>query len=430
MPDIKTALPEFNPWWKKPYQADYKDRAVYAQIQKFLPLRQIIALTGLRRVGKTTLLIKAAADAIAEGLDPRNVVYFSFDEFKNVELRDILRASEELLERGQEAGRILLLLDEIQKLDDWENQAKALYDAHPRLKMLLSGSESLFIRRKSRATLAGRIFEFRVGPLSFREFLAFKGQELAPPGLYSRELGRLYDEFLKTQGFPELVDVHNREIIHKYIKESIVEKVIYRDIPHLFRVKEISVLEGLLGILMDDPGRMIDLVSLGSDLNISRQTLSLYLGYLEESFLIRKLYNFGENRRKVERKLKKIYPAILSPSLIFKEDDLSRSKVFECSVVNQLNAEYFWRDPYKNEVDVIQDGPSPLPIEIKYGKIETGGVEAFMRKFKVGEAMIISRDKDLIHEVNGRKIRIVPAFKHFLSADLGENTGGVIHERA
>jgi predicted AAA+ superfamily ATPase len=424
MPDIITVLPDFNSWWKRPYQADYKERAIYAQIQKFLPLRQIIALTGLRRVGKTTLLMKAAADAIADGLDPRNVIYFSFDEFKDVELRDVLRAYEDLLDRGQETGRILLLLDEIQKLNDWENQAKALYDAHPLLKMLISGSESLFIKRKSRATLAGRIFEFRVGPLSFKEFLIFKGEDLVPPGLYPRELGRLYDEFLKTQGFPELVGVHDKEVIHKYIKESIVEKVIYRDIPHLFRVKEISVLEGLLGILMDDPGRMIDLVSLGNDLKISRQTLSLYLSYLEESFLIRKLYNFGGNRRKVERKLKKIYPAILSPALIFKEDDHSRSKVFECSVVNQLNAEYFWRDPYKNEVDVIQDGPSPLPIEIKYGKIETGGLEAFMRKFKVGEAVIISRDKEYVHDDHGQKISVIPAYKYFLSYDPGETTGG------
>jgi hypothetical protein len=416
MPEIKAVLPDFNPWWKKPYQANYKDRAVYSQIKKFLPLRQIISLTGLRRVGKTTLLLKAAADAIAEGLDPKNVIYFSFDEFKEVEIRDVLRISEELLDRAQGTERILLLLDEIQKLDDWENQAKALYDTYPQLKMLISGSESLFIKRKSRATLAGRIFEFRVGPLSFREFLAFRGEKLVPPGLYPRELGRLYGEFLKIQGFPELVGVHDKEVIHKYIKESIVEKVIYRDIPHLFRIKQISVLEGLLGILMDDPGRVIDMVSLGNDLKISRQTLSLYLRYLEESFLVRKLYNFSGNRRKVERKLKKVYPTILSPALTFKEDDQSRSKVFECSVVNQLNAEYFWRDPYKNEVDVIQDGPVPLPIEIKYGKIETSGLEAFMRKFKVGEAVIISRDRDDIHESNGRKIRVVPAFKHFLSA--------------
>lgn len=420
MPEIKAVLPDFNPWWKRPFQADFKDREIYVEIQKFLPLRQIIAFTGLRRVGKTTLLLKAAEDAITGGLDPRNVIYFSFDEFKDVELRDVLRVSEELLEKNHTGERSLLLLDEVQKLGDWENQAKALYDAHPGLKMMISGSESLFIKKKSRATLAGRIFEFRVEPLSFREFLTFKGEEFIPPGLYSKELSRLYDEFLKTQGFPELVGVKDKDVIRKYIKESIVEKVIYRDIPHLFRIKDISVLEDLLGVLMEDPGRMIDLASLGNDLKISRQTLSVYLGYLGQSFLIRKLYNFSGSRRKVERKLKKIYPTVISPTLLFKEDDHSRSRVFECAVVNHLKAEYFWRDPYKNEVDVVRDGSPPLAIEIKYGKVDTGGVRAFMKKFKVGEALIISRNKDFVQDGNGRKIRVVPAYRYFLSDELNQ----------
>jgi predicted AAA+ superfamily ATPase len=424
MPEIKAILSDFNPWWKKPFQAGFKDRGVYGKIQKFMPLRQIIAFTGLRRVGKTTLLFKAAEDAIGRGLSPRNIIYFSFDEFAGIELRDVLHAAEELHEKEYAGEPILLLFDEVQKLNDWENQAKALYDAFPAIKMMISGSESLFIKRKSRAILAGRIFEFRVNPLTFREYLTFRGEEVGPPGLYLKELRRLYSEFMKTQGFPELVAVKDPEIIRKYIKESIIEKVIYRDIPSLFRIKEISILESLLNIIMDDPGRMIDLVSLGSDLKISRQTLSLYLSYLEQSFLIRKLYNYSGNRRKAERKLKKIYPTIVSPSLLFKEDDHSQSRVFECSAVNQLNAEFFWRDPYKNEVDVVMDGPSPRPVEMKYGKIEREGVLAFMKKFKVNEAVILSRDKEYVHDDHGQKISVIPAYKYFFSFDPGETAGG------
>jgi len=423
MPQIKSVLPDFNPWWKGSFKPEYKDRAVYDQIKKFLPLRQIVALTGLRRVGKSTLLMKIAADAIAGGLDPKNVVYFSFDEFKDIELRDLLHASEELLERDLAGGRSLFLLDEVQKLGDWENQAKALYDLHPRMKIMISGSESLFIKRKSRATLAGRIFEFRIEPLTFKEYLEFKGERMSPPGLYPRELKRVFSEYMKTQGFPELVGVQDKDIIQKYIKESIVDKVLYRDIPQLFRIKQIAVLEGLLSILMDEPGQMIDLTSLGRDLNITRQTLSLYLRYLEESYLIRKLYNYSKNRRKTERKLKKLYPAIQSPELLFRDDEQARSKAFECSVVNQLRAEYFWRDPYKNEVDVIQDGNSPVPIEIKYGKIETAGVTAFLKKFKMAEGTIISSEKGFVHQENGRKIQVVPAFEYFLSAEPGHKMG-------
>lgn len=424
MPHIKSVLPEFNPWWKAPYRADYKNREVYSQIKKFLPLRQIIAITGLRRVGKTTLLMKAASDAIADGFDATNVIYFSFDEFKGIGLRDVLHASEELLEKEIPGSRTLFLLDEVQKLEDWENQAKALYDLHPGLKMIISGSESLFIRRKARATLAGRLYEFRVEPLTFREYLEFRGERLGPTGLYAKELKRLYAEYMRTQGFPELVGVQDREIIRKYLKESIVDKVLFRDIPQLYPIKQLGVLESLLGLLMDEPGQLTDLAALGKDLGIARQTLSLYLRYLEESYLIRKLYNYSKNRRKTERKLKKIYPAIQSPDLLFKEDDRSRSRAFECSVVNQLKAEFFWRDPYKNEVDVVRAGDPPMPIEIKSGKIEMGGVNAFLKKFKLNEGTIISRDNETYHRENGRKIRVVPAHVYFSSQPPAAGTKG------
>jgi len=74
------------------------------------------------------------------------------------------------------------------------------------------------------------------------------------------------------------------------------------------------------------------------------------MSYIEESFLIKKLYNYSRSRRKTERKLKRYYPTIISPDLLFREDEHSKSRVFEWLVVNQLKAEFFWRDPYKNDI--------------------------------------------------------------------------------
>ena len=159
-----------------------------------------------------------------------------------------------------------------------------------------------------------------------------------------------------TQGFPELVGIKDKGVIKKYIRESIVEKVIYRDMPKLFKIKDITIIESLLNILMEEPGQLIELSDLAKELKISRQTLSNYLRYLEEAFLLRKLYNFSRSRRKVERKLKKYYPTIVSVDLLFREDELSKSKVLEWFLVNQLKAEFFWRDPYKNEVELILVG--------------------------------------------------------------------------
>ena len=415
MPKIKDVLRDLNPWWKEEFSIEYKQREIYNQIKKFIQLPQIIAFTGLRRVGKTTLMLKIIEDAIEEGFDSRAIIYFSFDEFRDVEIRAVMNEYEELMEREIGTGKYLLLLDEIQKLSNWENQLKSFYDVFgKRIKIIISGSESLFIRRKRKETLAGRIFEFKVELLSFKEFLLFKEVNFEPVGLYERELAKLFNEFILTFGFPELVNIKEKDVIKKYVKESIVEKVVYRDIPGLFKIKDISVIESLLNVIMEEPGQLIELSGLAKELKISRQTLSNYIVYLEESFLIKKLYNYSGSRRKTERKLKKYYPAVISPDLLFREDELSKSHVFECLVVNQLKAEFFWRDPYKNEVDIVMTNGEPLPIEVKYGKMDFKGLLAFMKRFNVKAGYVISRDKEETRKINGIVISVVPASKFFL----------------
>lgn len=415
MAKIKEVLQDLNPWWKEEFKIEFKEREIYKELQKFMFLPQIIALTGLRRVGKTTLMFKIVEDDIRNGFNPMNIVYFSFDEFREVEIREMMKEYEELVEKNFRKGKYLLLLDEIQKLNNWEDQLKRIYDTFgKKIKIIISGSESLFIKKKSRETLAGRIFEFKVEPLSFKEFLLFKKVDFKPIRLYEKELVKLFNEFTFTLGFPELVNIKEKDVIKKYVKESIVERVVYKDIPTLFKIKDISIIESLLNIFMEEPGQLIEISELAKELKISRQTLSNYLTYLEESFLIKKLYNFSRSRRKVERKLKKYYPTIVSVELLFREDDLSKSKIFEWLIINQLKAEFFWRDPYKNEVDIIMINKKLVPIEVKYGKIDFKGLLVFMKKFRVNEGYIISPKKEETQKSDEKIIFVVPAFKFLL----------------
>ncbi len=414
MTQIKDALIEVNPWWKEEFKVEFKAREIYKDIQKYLPLRQIIAFTGLRRVGKTTIMLKIVEDSIRNGFEPKNIIYFSFDEFKDSEIRNIIKAYEELNEKDFRKGKYLLLLDEIQKLKDWEVQLKSLYDAYKDIKFIISGSESLFLRKNSKSALAGRIFEFKVEALSFKEFLLFKSLDFKPISLYEKELLSLFKEYIFTMGFPELVNIKDRDIIKKYVKEGIAEKVVYKDIPSLYNIEDISVIDSMLNLVMEEPGQLIELPELSKTLKISRQTASNYLRYLEESFLIKKIYNFSKSRRKSERKLKKYYPAIISPDLLFKEDDISKSKVFEWLLINQLKTEFFWRDPFKNEVDAILTNEKIIPIEIKYGKISTSGLIAFMKKFNVDESYIVSPDKEETLKIDNKIINVIPAYKFLL----------------
>jgi len=293
MARIRDALVDLNPWWRGEFTLEYRDRDVYREIQKFTAVPQMVAFTGLRRVGKTTLMLKIVQDATKHGHDPTGILYFSFDEFRGSQIREVLREYETLMGRDVGSDRHLLLLDEIQKLGGWEDQVKAVYDRFRKtLKIIISGSESLFIRKGSRETLAGRLFEFAIEPLSFREYLTFKEVKFEPIGLYEKELAKHFDEFLLTEGFPELVGVKDKTVVKKYLRESIVEKVVFRDLPALLGVRDVSSLESLLNILMEEPGQLLELSQLAGELKLSRQTLANYLTYLEECFLVRKLYNY------------------------------------------------------------------------------------------------------------------------------------------
>jgi predicted AAA+ superfamily ATPase len=76
---------------------------------------QLKGPTGLRRVGKTTLMLKIVEDAIRKGFSSRDIVYFSFDEFRESQIREVLNQHETLMDRDLSSGKYLVLLDEIQK---------------------------------------------------------------------------------------------------------------------------------------------------------------------------------------------------------------------------------------------------------------------------------------------------------------------------
>jgi hypothetical protein len=409
---IKFILKETNIWWKEQdfKLRSYSPREIFSQIERFFDLPQIIALVGLRRTGKTTLMLKAI-EIYLKNLNPRNLLYFSFDDFSLLDIEDILVVYNEVFpELNLRGDKFLFCFDEIQKLKDWQEKIKRLYDTYPNVKIILSGSESLFLRKKVKESLGGRIFEFRVSSLSFKEYLYFRKSEdmLKNLELYKEDIIKEYKNFLKINGFPELVNIKDNMIIHKYLRESVIDKIIFKDIPHLFKIRNADILEEILDIIVFSPGQIIDVTKLSKELKVTRQVISRYLDYLEKSFLIKKLYNFSKNLRKQKRSLKKYYPAILFPSMI--EDNFSIC--FENSLVWQLDAQFFYRDVYKNEVDIIlvDEGKNILPLEIKTAKLELKAINYFLKKYRVKKAIVISLD----YEGKTGDIRIIPFYKYLL----------------
>ena len=407
---LLNAIRETNPWWSGKWEIEIKDRLILQDMKPYLKLRQIIAVSGLRRVGKTFLLYRLITDLL-KSTSAENILYFSFDDFENEEIANVLDAYSLIHHKMPQ----YLFLDEVQKIDNWHEKIKRIYDTH-KIKIFISGSESLFIRKKTKETLAGRIFEFHLKQLSFKEYLQFK-KFSKNHLLYKKELAALFIHYILTGGFPELIDISDKLVIKKYVKEVIVEKAIFADIPKIFKIEDPSILKTILDIIIDSPGLIIELNSLSKELGLARQTLSKYLYYLEVALLVKKLYNYSRNRSTSEKKLKKYYLTFPSTALSFKDDAEYTSRVVENLVVVAKNADYFWRTPQKDEVDIILvENNKPLPIEVKYSsKINLGtdlnSIKKFMERYSVKKGYAVTNDFSKEEE----NIKLIPLIDFLLN---------------
>lgn len=393
---------KYNRHWEKGFVYPYaKKRDIFEKLVDLLPKKQIIELAGLRRTGKTVLFFQLIKQLIETGQNPFSIWYFTFDEGE-VDLDALFQKFSAETQLNFKKEKIYIFFDEIQKLDNFQSQLKVYYDLYPNLKFFISGSTSLFIRKKTQESLAGRIISLFLYPLNFREYLRFKEREeiSEKPALFAAEIEKEFEVFLESQ-FIETAMMKTVEEKREYML-SIAKKIIYEDIPQIFPVENPEILWKISRIIAQEPGMIINLQNLSDDLGISAKTLSKYLFYLEESFLVRKIYNFSKNLLTSERKLKKYYLA--SPSFSAAVSDfIEKGKLAENFVISLKNYQFFWRDNYGHEVDFVDASDDKIiPVEIKYrNKVlprEMKNLLIFAKKFKTQKAVLVEKrvDREII----------------------------------
>ncbi len=425
---IERLIYAFNPHWEGSarIKETYIERDILKDVFDYLGEKQILCLLGPRRTGKTTILKQVILKLLGDDVEPKNVFYFSFDELMspNHELLDeLLQYYFETIAPSKKA-RCYILLDEIQYVDYWQAILKRHYDLlHPNAKFLVTGSSSVWIKRKSTESLAGRVYDFTLWPLSFNEFLRFSGVELPEIGTpksfsdleksmkellpFENKIIANLKRYLLFGGFPELVlEKWNIEKSQNYIRTYIVEKSVLRDLAQYFPVDNPKVLVEILQILAWQSSSLFEINNLAQTLNLNRVTVSKYLSYLEIGYLISFSYNFTKSRVKQVRTLKKAYlmdTGLLTTLLHSREDLFGHpeeiGRVVETAVRNHFasaNECYFWRDEHKNEVDIIvRNGRNLLPIEVKYtDNISTRDMkplQKFMSKFELNSGVITTK---------------------------------------
>ena len=413
----KAKLEEFNHWWTSekvdtdlalPFKRD-----IYPEIEKHMDKRFILALVGLRRVGKTTTMYQLIQKLIDTKINRTKILFFSFDEV-SAKLSEVLETYTEIHNNNFREEKIYIFLDEIQKCSGWENELKKYYDLYPKLKFIISGSESLFIRKKTKETLAGRIFEFTLIPFTFREYLRFnnvKKNEFK----YETKIKPFFIKFAEKGGFPETFSFETDKDFKEYIRTLVVDKIVYKDIPRIFKLEDPDFLRILLELISTNPGMYIDYQSLSKQFEKDRRVIKDYINYLKESFLIRLLGNYRKGSITTLRKKKRAYPTDNALTYLYKskiEEDFF-GKMIETLAVNKLKASSFWKN--NGEVDIVHED---IPIEVKYqeniNSEDFKTIKEFMKKFNRKEGLILTKNEEKEIKFGEGVINLIPVWKWLL----------------
>lgn len=418
----------FNPWWRtgtvrSEWLKEYK-RSPYFEVEKYVEKRQILLIWGLRRVGKTTVLYQIISE-ILKKTDKKRVFYFSFDEIA-FDLKDVLEDYQKLMlnktfEETKE--RVYIFLDEIQKVHDWENKLKTYYDLYPNVKFFISGSASVALRKRSKESLAGRILDFLIKPLSYGEFLEMNGKNLAKikesPNLWKRDVLPLFYRYLRYGMFPELVAEDDEEFARKYILNNVIDRIIYKDLPEEFEIKDAELLKTIVYLLGKNPGMIVNYKAIAKDLGRDQRTIANYFEYLEFGLLVKFVFNYRGSPLASARKLKKAYFSTPNIAFAFNQDiERILPAMLENLIASEIDAKFFYRNGF--EIDFILPENGKLDaIEVKKTEKDIKQIKKLREKFrgKVRHAVMV----DLEKEGKSEDIPIIPAWKFLLGIRTGNN---------
>ena len=418
MEEIKQIIELLNPWWKQEkineeLAKSYK-RKIFNEILGLVKYKQIIILSGLRRVGKTTLLYQIIENLLKK-YDSNKIFYFNFDK-KVKDITEILDDYEELTGISWKKEKFFVFLDEVTKLDEWASKIKLIYDAFPNIKFVISSSSSVRLEEEAIKNLAGRYFLINIKPLSFREYLELrdKNKFLENINLWKEEIKKEFQEY-SLKSFPEIINWKDELLVKDYLRTTIIDKIIREDLPDKFKNVNKDLLLILIEIFYSEPGIYIDYDSLSKKLRISKKTLIKHIFYLEYSYLIKRIRNFRVNVISASKKMQRIYANWWSLGLIYSDN---YDKIMENVVCNSIDAKYYWRKNDK-EIDflIVDEKKKIIPIEVKnkkeIAKNDMKNIKYFLKKYDIKEGIIIYNGKE--DEINFEgKIKFIPLWKWLL----------------
>ncbi len=445
-----------NPWWLQGCIDDeYNEmqRRLYCDL--FFPLveetdiRRAVVLMGPRRVGKTVMMHHTIEKLLKNSINKHNICYIGIDNpiYLNIGLEMLFTLARQAVGNENPKGWYVFF-DEIQYLKDWEVHLKVLVDSYPKTKFIVSGSAAAALKFKSTESGAGRFTEFMLPPLTFNEYIHLKNySDLIRPSKISwngnikdfystiniNEINKHFINYINFGGYPEVIFSGKiQENPGRYIKSDIVDKVLLRDLPSLYGIKDVQELNAFFTTIAYYSGNEVSLDTLSKSSNVEKNLLKKYLEYLEAAFLIKVVHRIDDNAKKFRRiTYYKIY--LTNPSL--RSALFSPLQATDDNIGNMIETAVFsqwmqrdWITPLyarwttgknKGEVDIIGlDDKKLKPIwavEVKWTNRyfenpgELKSLLYFCKKNNLKTALVTTISKEGIIKKNGVEIVFIPA---------------------
>lgn len=417
-----------NDWnyWDKPVPVFFPRDEYQQKINRYLPTGEIIVLRGIRRSGKSTLMINHIRHLMESGVDKKEILFVNFEDPRfNGDLNsDLLEQIFEVFkEFVNNDTKPHIFLDEVQHVAQWEKWALTGYELN-RAQFYVTGSSSKLLSREFGAALSGRFLAIDVYPLGFKEYLLFKDFPVPEKTtMISHKLlyKKAFNDYLRAGGFPKtcsLDDDLRREEILMYYETIILKDIVARhNLKNYENVKKVSL------YLLSNIGKPFNLNKARTALTLSYDLADKYFEYLKDTFLLFevKQYDFSLNKQFANRsKVYCIDNGILTNTSFRISEDYGRylENLVFIELLRRGHEVCFHQG--KKECDfVIKEGINiRQAIQVSRTlndeatmKRETEGLREALETYGLNEGLILTEDDEYEVENKGRKMIVQPVWK-------------------
>ena len=424
-----------NDWnfWRKEIDTGIERTEYLEKMERYYKMDLVVSLIGIRRSGKSTLMLQFAKKLITEKkVSKNNILYVNFEDsrFLGEHSIDLLNNIYEVyLENLAPSKKPVIFLDEIQNIEGWEKFVRSLNE-RKEAKIFVSGSNAHLLSSEFSAVLTGRQLVLTIYPLAFEEFLLFNNIKVTSRlDLVDQkaEIKRAFAKYLKFGGMPKQVLLKNDDDKFLLLR-NYFEDILNRDLIGRFKIRQTEKLKALTKFYFSNISSLISYNKTAKFLKIPVNTIERFSEYLTYPYLVYFVNKFSFSLKEQTVNPRKIYVSDLglrnAISFDFSEN---KGRLLENLVfLHLLKTEkeiYYYRTKDNLEVDFLIKEKQKIKLLIQVcltmknfetKEREIKALVKAMKELKLEQALILTEDEEDIIKIDNKKIKVMPTFQWLL----------------